>query len=82
MSLLEELCESKDHALESLATQKQAIEGAFNAYKAEQQFQLHDIKVRTTEQEKANEILNAESSRVLGELRWALAVSRNVKDED
>lgn len=82
MSLLEELCESKDHALESLTTQKQAIEVAFLAYKTEQESQLRDIKVRAAEQENANKILNAESLRVLGELRWALALSTNIRDED
>jgi hypothetical protein len=82
MSLLEELCESKDHALESLSKEKQAIQDAFQAYKAEQESQLRDIKLRAAEQEKANELLNAESLKVLGELRWALAVSKNVRDED
>jgi len=82
MSLLEELCESKDHALESLRKEKQAIQDAFQAYKAEQESQLRDIKIRAAEQEKANELLNAESLRVLGELRWALAVSTNIRDED
>lgn len=82
MSLLEELCESKDHALEILAAQKQAIEDAFQAYKAEQESQLRDIKIRASEQERRNEAHNAESLRVLGELRWALAVSKNVRGED
>jgi hypothetical protein len=82
MSLLEELCESKDHALESLRKEKQAIQDAFQVYKAEQESQLCDIKMRAAEQEKANELLNAESLRVLGELRWALAVSTNVRDKD
>jgi len=82
MSLLEELCESKDHALESLRKEKQAIQDAFQAYKAEQESQLRDIKLRAAEQEKANELLNAESLKVLGELRWALAVSKNIRDED
>jgi hypothetical protein len=82
MSLLEELCESKDHALASLRKEKQAIHDAFQAYKAEQESQLRDIKLRAAEQEKANEMLNAESLRVLGELRWALAVSKNVRGED
>jgi hypothetical protein len=82
MSLLEELCESKDHALESLRKEKQAIQDAFQAYKAEQESQLQDIKLCAARQEKANELLNAESLRVLGELRWALALSTNVRDKD
>ena len=53
MSLLEELCESKDHALESLRKEKQAIQDAFQVYKAEQESQLCDIKMRAAEQEKA-----------------------------
>lgn len=79
MNMLQGLCDQQAELLESLEREKQGILAAFDAYKTEQETSLRDIKERAREQEAANEETLKKSQRVLGELRWALAVKENVK---
>jgi chromosome segregation ATPase len=75
MSLSDQLAEQ----LRLLELEKQGINDAFEAYKKQQEDMLKDIKTKAAAQEKENEEILKESRRVLGELKWALGVKKNVK---
>jgi len=79
MNMLQGLCEQQDEELLKLRKEKENIGNAFERYKAEQEELLRSIKDRASAQERKNEEILLESQRVLGELKWALAVKRNVK---
>jgi len=79
LDTLQQLCNEQREALARLEDENRRIAQASEAYKAEQDASLLSIKTRTREQEKANEDALAETQKVLGELKWALGVKRNVK---
>jgi chromosome segregation ATPase len=79
MNMLQGLCDQQAELLGSLEREKQGIEMAFENYKREQEESLRDIKERARQQEAANEAALQETHKVLGELKWALGVKKNVK---
>jgi chromosome segregation ATPase len=79
MNMLQGLCDQQAKLLGSLEREKQDIQMAFESYKREQEESLQGIKERARQQEDANEAALLETQRVLGELKWALAVKKNVK---
>jgi len=76
---LQGLCDQQANQLATLQAQKQAIEGAFQSYKIEQEEALKSIKENARRQEKENQEKLNEAQKVLGELKWALGVKKNVK---
>jgi chromosome segregation ATPase len=79
MNMLQGLCDQQAELLSSLEREKQGIKMAFEQYKREQEESLRDIKERARQQEAANEAALMETHKVLGELKWALGVKKNVK---
>jgi chromosome segregation ATPase len=79
MNMLQGLCDQQAELLGSLEREKQGIQKAFESYKWEQDESLRGLKERARLQEAANEAALLETQRVLGELKWALAVKKNVK---
>jgi hypothetical protein len=79
INMLQGLCDQQAAQLEALAREKENIAAHFEAYKREQEDALRAIKTRAIEQERANEKIVEESKKVLGELKWALAVKDNVR---
>ncbi|KAH8753708.1 hypothetical protein BGZ57DRAFT_79652 [Hyaloscypha finlandica] len=78
MNMLQGLCDQQAKLLGSLEREKQDIQMAFESYKREQEESFQGIKERARQQEDANEAALMETQRVLGELKWALAVKKNV----
>lgn len=79
INMLNSLCEQQAEQLRLLELEKDGINAAFEAYKKQQEDMLKNIKTKAAAQEKENEEILKESKRVLGELRWALGVKKNVK---
>lgn len=79
MNMLQELCEQQAEQLTALQAEKDGISEAFDKYKIMQEDALKEIKARARAQEQANEAALLETQRVLGELKWALGVKKNVK---
>jgi hypothetical protein len=79
MNMLQSLCEQQAEQMRALEKEKDGISAAFEAYKKEQEALLKDIKQKATARESENEETLAESRRVLGQLRWALGVKKNVR---
>jgi chromosome segregation ATPase len=79
MNMLQSLCEQQAEQLGKLRDEKDGIGRMFDRYKEEQEDLLKDIKAKALQQERANEAILEESQKVLGELRWALGVKKNVK---
>ena len=79
MNMLQGLCDQQAEQLKSLQKQKEAIQEQFERYKMEQEDALRGIKMRAKLQEEANEEALRETHKVLGELKWALGVKKNVK---
>ena len=79
INLLKSLCDQQAEQLHQLELEKEGINEAFEAYKKQQEYMLKNIKTKATAQEKENEEILQESKRVLGELRWALGVHKNVR---
>lgn len=79
LDALQQLCNEQREALARLEEENRGIAQASEAYKAELDASLVSIKTTTREQEKANEDALAETRKVLGELKWALGVKKNVK---
>ena len=79
MNMLQGVCDQQAEQLTSLQREKEAIQVAFEAYKREQEDALKGIKERARMQEEANEEALRETQKVLGELKWALGVKKNVK---
>lgn len=77
--VLRDVCEQQESNVRELERQKQEILASFAAYKDEQERQLRDIKREAAAREEEQERRLAEAKSVLGELRWALNVKRNVK---
>lgn len=79
MNMLQGLCEQQKEELGKLTAEKEAIGKAFEKYKAAQDELLRDIKRKALDQETSNVKILSESQKVLGDLKWALGVKRNVK---
>ncbi|PQE07052.1 hypothetical protein CJF30_00009473 [Rutstroemia sp. NJR-2017a BBW] len=79
ISMLQQLCEQQAEQLKGLQREKDDIASCFENYKREQEESLVSIKDMAKKQEKANEETLAETQNVLGELKWALNVKKNVK---
>ncbi|KAI6712811.1 hypothetical protein JHW43_004628 [Diplocarpon mali] len=77
--MIQTLCDQQAEQLTALQAEKLSIAAAFEQYKLTQEDSLREIKERAREQEASNEAVLLESQRVLGELKWALAVKKNVK---
>ncbi|KAH8820320.1 hypothetical protein F5884DRAFT_43021 [Xylogone sp. PMI_703] len=76
---LQGLCDQQANQLASLQSQKQAIEEAFEKYKLEQEDALKSIKEMARMQEESNKERLEAAQKVLGELKWALGVKKNVR---
>lgn len=74
-----ELVDQQATQLTTLQAQKQAIEDAFQRYKIEQEEALKSIKENAKRQEEANRERLDEAQQVLGQLKWALGVKKNVR---
>jgi chromosome segregation ATPase len=79
MNMLQGLCDQQAEQFTSLQREKDGIQAAFENYKVAQDDALKGIKERARAQEDANEEALKETHRVLGELKWALGVKKNVK---
>ncbi|KAI2607070.1 uncharacterized protein GGS25DRAFT_317453 [Hypoxylon fragiforme] len=79
INVLRDLCDQQDGNIRDLQKQKDDIVQQFEAYKREQEQALRDIKKMAREREEEQERTLEESKRVLGQLRWALNVKKNVK---
>jgi hypothetical protein len=77
--LLQDLLDEKSEQVSRLENNKSSMSALLDAYKAEQENLLRDIKAKTKEQEAANERLLEETRRTLGELKWALAVKKDLR---
>lgn len=74
------ICDQQRIELIRLNEEKNQIFQLFENYKKLQEQDLAGIKKNAKEQVELNESLIDESKRTLGELKWALAVKKNVKD--
>lgn len=79
ITMLRSLCDQQAEQLRLLELEKEGINTAFEAYKKQQEDMLRDIKTKTAAREEKNAEILKESERVLGQLKWALAVKKNVK---
>lgn len=79
MNMLQELCDQQAEQLTALQAEKDGIAEAFDKYKLMQEDALKEIKKRAKSQEEANDAALLETQKVLGELKWALGVKKNVK---
>ncbi|KAI0152152.1 hypothetical protein F4776DRAFT_600259 [Hypoxylon sp. NC0597] len=80
INVLRDLCDQQDGNIRDLQRQKDEIVRQFEAYKREQEQALKDIKRAAREREEEQEKSIEEAKRVLGQLKWALNVKKNVKD--
>lgn len=74
LARMQELIDTQDKQLSEITEQKEAIAKAFQDYKQEQEAGLVDIKRLAQEQEARYAAQLAESSEVLGRLKWALNI--------
>ncbi|KAI0111751.1 hypothetical protein F4814DRAFT_365005 [Daldinia grandis] len=79
INVLRDLCDQQDGNIRDLQRQKDEIARQFEAYKREQEQALKDIKKTAHEREEEQERALEEAKRVLGQLKWALNVKKNVK---
>lgn len=79
INVLRDLCDQQDVNIRDLRGQRDEISQKFEAYKREQEEALRAIKenARIREEEQLRTI--EETKQVLGQLKWALNVKRNVK---
>ncbi|OTA99797.1 hypothetical protein M426DRAFT_27192 [Hypoxylon sp. CI-4A] len=80
INVLRDLCDQQDGNIRDLQRQKEEIARQFEAYKQEQEQALKDIKRTAREREDEQEKSLGEAKQVLGQLKWALNVKKNVKD--
>jgi hypothetical protein len=80
--LLQDLLDEKSEQVARLEKDKSSMTALLEAYKTEQENLLKDIRARAKEQEATNEKLLEETRRTLGELKWALAVKRDLRDTE
>ncbi|KAJ8117438.1 hypothetical protein ONZ43_g4211 [Nemania bipapillata] len=79
INVLRDLCDQQDVNIRDLRGQKDEISEQFEAYKREQEEALRDIKENARKREEEQLRTIEETKQVLGRLRWALNVKRNVK---
>ncbi|RWA04377.1 hypothetical protein EKO27_g10726 [Xylaria grammica] len=79
INVLRDLCDQQDVNIRDLRRQRDEISQKFEAYKREQEAALHAIKENARKREEEQLMTIEETKRVLGQLRWALNVKRNVK---
>jgi chromosome segregation ATPase len=79
ITTLREVCDQQDGNIRELTRQKEEIARQFEAYKAEQEAALRDIKRTAKLREDEQERVIGESKEVLNQLRWALGVKENVR---
>jgi hypothetical protein len=79
INVLRDLCDQQDGNIRDLRRQKDEISQQFEAYKHEQEAALRDIKANARKREEEQQRTIEETKQVLGQLRWALNVKRNVK---
>jgi hypothetical protein len=82
MQLLQDLVDQKDVELLKMQDMNKAINLTFEAYKAEQASSLQDIKSRAQRGQEKSAALLDETQSVLGEMRWAIAVNRDLRDTE
>ncbi|KAK2036100.1 hypothetical protein LZ31DRAFT_547686 [Colletotrichum somersetense] len=80
IAALRDLCDQQDGNIKELQRQKDEIEKNFEAYKAQQEFLLKDIKAGAAERDAEQERLLEDTRSTLARLKWALNVKENVKD--
>ncbi|KAI1641186.1 hypothetical protein F4809DRAFT_215329 [Biscogniauxia mediterranea] len=79
IGVLRDLCDQQDCNIRDLRRQKDEIGQQFEAYKREQEASLRHIKEAARQREEEQLRTIEETKRVLGQLRWALNVKRDVK---
>ncbi|KAL3417573.1 hypothetical protein PVAG01_10583 [Phlyctema vagabunda] len=77
---LANLCDQQAGQLEQLARDKDAMAAQFAEYVQLQETMLADIKAAAKRQEEANEQKLEETKRVLGEMKWAINVQKDLRD--
>jgi hypothetical protein len=75
---LQDLCDQQDGNIKELQRQKDVIGAQFEAYKAEQEAALKDIKDSARQREEEQARLLEETKQTLDKLNWALNVHKNV----
>ncbi|KAI1821927.1 hypothetical protein F4861DRAFT_516775 [Xylaria intraflava] len=79
INVLRDLCDQQDANIRDLIKQKDEISQQFEAYKQAQEEALRAIKENARKREGEQLKTIEETQQVLGQLKWALNVKRNVK---
>ncbi|KAI0447036.1 hypothetical protein F4803DRAFT_393806 [Xylaria telfairii] len=79
INVLRDLCDQQDVNIRDLRGQRDEISQKFEAYKREQEEALRAIKENARKREEEQLKTIEETKQVLGQLKWALNVKRNVK---
>ncbi|KAI0971458.1 hypothetical protein F4678DRAFT_84944 [Xylaria arbuscula] len=79
INVLRDLCDQQDVNIRDLMRQRDEISQKFEDYKREQEAALQAIKENARKREEKQSKTIEESKQVLGQLKWALNVKRNVK---
>lgn len=79
INVLRDLCDQQDVNIRDLRGQRDDISEKFEAYKREQEEALRAIKGNARKREEEQLRTIEETKQVLGQLKWALNVKRNVK---
>ncbi|GAP84755.1 hypothetical protein SAMD00023353_0800610 [Rosellinia necatrix] len=79
INVLRDLCDQQDVNIRDLRVQRDEISKQFESYKREQEEALRAIKENARKREEEQLRTIEETKQVLGQLRWALNVKRNVK---
>ncbi|KAI1755303.1 hypothetical protein F4782DRAFT_443839 [Xylaria castorea] len=79
INVLRDLCDQQDVNIRDLRGQRDDINQKFEAYKREQEEALRAIKENARKREEEQLRTIEETKQVLGQLKWALNVKRNVK---
>ena len=79
INVLRDLCDQQDVNIRDLRRQRDEISQQFEAYKREQEAALRAIKESARKREEEQLMTIEETKQVLGQLKWALNVKRNVR---
>lgn len=79
INVLRDLCDQQDVNIRDLRGQRDEISQKFEAYKREQEEALRAIKENARKREEEQLRTIEETKQVLGQLKWALNVKRDVK---
>ncbi len=82
INVLRDLCDQQDVNIRDLRRQRDEISQKFEAYKREQEAALQAIKENARKREEEQLMTIEETKQVLGQLKWALNVKRNVKSAE